>query len=106
MGVEQASVASPARPWSRYRDLLGSRDFTAFWSALSLSLIGDMFSYLALAWLVLSLTGSGAALGAVLAVQGIPRVVFMLAAGDQPSVLGVYASTVLTAPLPLNPPMA
>ena len=33
---------------------------------MALSLVGDGFSYLALAWLVLQLTGSGAQLGAVL----------------------------------------
>ena len=69
----------------------------AFWSALSLSLIGDMFSYIALAWLVLSLTGSGAALGAVLAVQGIPRVVFMLVGGAVSDHLSARLTMILSA---------
>jgi MFS family permease len=64
-----------------YRNLLRSRDFSAFWAAQTASLVGDVFSFMALAWLVLQLTGSAAALGAVLAVQGIPRVLLMLVGG-------------------------
>jgi hypothetical protein len=49
--------------------------------AASLSLFGDFFSYIALAWLVLELTGSSLALGAVLVVQAVPRALLMVVGG-------------------------
>jgi hypothetical protein len=55
--------------------------FRNLWVASSLSLIGDFFSYVAIAWLVLQLTGSSLALGSVLVVQAIPRGVLMLVGG-------------------------
>jgi len=44
-------------------------------------LFGDFFSYIALAWLVLQLTGSSLALGTVLVVQALPRAVLMAVGG-------------------------
>jgi MFS family permease len=44
-------------------------------------LLGDFFNYVAVAWLVLQLTGSNLAVGAVLAAASIPRAVFMLLGG-------------------------
>jgi hypothetical protein len=49
--------------------------------ATILSLFGDFFSYVALAWLVLQLTGSSLALGTVLVVQAVPRAVLMVVGG-------------------------
>jgi len=92
-----AAVKPVGMGWSRYRTLLGSRDFTAFWTAQSLSLLGDMFSFLALAWLVLQLTGSGAQLGAVLAVQGIPRVLLTLLGGAISDQLSARLTMLLSA---------
>jgi len=43
--------------------------------------MGDFFNYIAMAWLVLSLTGSSLALGAVLMVQAVPRSILMLVGG-------------------------
>lgn len=56
-----------------------------------------MFSYLALAWLVLQMTGSGAQLGAVLAVQGIPRVLLMLVGGALSDHLSARLTMLLSA---------
>ena len=81
----------------RYRRLLRSRDFSVFWVAQSASLVGDVFSYMALIWLVLQLTGSAAALGAVLAVQGIPRVLLMLVGGAVSDRLTPRSTMVLSA---------
>jgi len=64
---------------------------------MALSLVGDGFSYLALAWLVLQLTGSGAQLGAVLAVQGIPRVLLMLLGGAVSDHLSARLTMLLSA---------
>jgi MFS family permease len=61
--------------------VLRSGPFRNLWVASSLSLIGDFFSYVAIAWLVLQLTGSSLALGSVLVVQAIPRGVLMLVGG-------------------------
>jgi Transmembrane secretion effector len=51
------------------------------WAATTLSMFGDFFSYIAMAWLVLQLTGSSLALGTVLVVQALPRAVLMAVGG-------------------------
>jgi MFS family permease len=58
-----------------------TRDFRLIFTGESVSVIGDNFHFVALAWLTLQLTGSGLALGSVLMVAAIPRVVFMLIGG-------------------------
>lgn len=60
---------------------LKQRDFRLVFLGESISLIGDQFHFVALAWLTLQLTGSGLALGTVLMVAAIPRAVFMLLGG-------------------------
>jgi len=57
------------------------RDFRLVFSGESVSLIGDGFYLVALAWLALELTGSGLVLGTVLMVAAVPRAVFMLLGG-------------------------
>jgi hypothetical protein len=74
MEVEQRKRPSP---WSVFR----SASFRKLWAGLALSLMGDFFNYIAMAWLVLQLTGSSLALGAVLMVQAVPRSVLMLVGG-------------------------
>src|SRR5207247_7663334 len=64
-------------PWT----VLSSSPFRKLWIATTLSLFGDFFSYIALAWLVLQLTGSSLALGTVLVVQALPRAVLMVVGG-------------------------
>jgi MFS family permease len=56
-------------------------DFRFLFTGESVSLLGDQFHFVALAWLTLQLTGSGLALGSVLMVAAIPRAVFMLLGG-------------------------
>ena len=84
MSDEAVELAAPAaagenrpRPWT----VFASTPFRRLWAATLLSLFGDFFSYVALAWLVLQLTGSGFALGTVLLVQSLPRVVLMAVGG-------------------------
>ena len=60
---------------------LRERDFRLVFSGESISLLGDQFHFVALAWLVLQLTGSGLALGTVLMTAAVPRAVFMLVGG-------------------------
>jgi MFS family permease len=75
--VEAGSAAAKPRPWTIFR----SSPFRKLWAALTLSLLGDFFSYVALSWLVLQLTGSSLALGSVLVVQAIPRALLMVVGG-------------------------
>jgi hypothetical protein len=55
--------------------------FRWFWIASALSVAGDFFSYIAVSWLTLQLSGSALALGTVLMAQGIPRAGLMLVGG-------------------------
>ena len=57
------------------------RDFRLVFVGESISLIGDQFHFIALAWLALQLTGSGLALGTVLMAAAIPRAILMLLGG-------------------------
>jgi hypothetical protein len=76
--VQSPSVPTPRpRPWT----VFSSGPFRKLWVATTLSLFGDFFSYIAMAWLVLQLTGSSLALGSVLVVQALPRAVLMVVGG-------------------------
>jgi len=75
-----------ARPIARAARLpllvpLTGRDFRLVWAGESVSLLGDAFQTVAVSYLVLGLTGSGLALGAILVAAAIPRGVFMLLGG-------------------------
>lgn len=74
--VDVAGAQRP-RPWT----VFSSTAFRKLWVATALSLFGDFFSYVAMAWLVLQLTGSSLALGTVLVVQAVPRAVLMVVGG-------------------------
>jgi MFS family permease len=60
---------------------LAERDFRLVWAGQAISLLGDQFHFIALAWLVLDLTGSGLALGTVLMAAAIPRAVLIVVGG-------------------------
>src|SRR5216110_4043128 len=79
--AEQAASGSVAVARPRSWTVFASTSFRKLWVATSLSLFGDFFSYIAMAWLVLQLTGSGLALGSVLVVQALPRAVLMVVGG-------------------------
>jgi MFS family permease len=57
------------------------RDFRLLFGGESISVLGDYFHFVALAWLTLQLTGSGLALGSVLMVAAIPRAILVLLGG-------------------------
>lgn len=57
------------------------RDFRFLFAGATTSLLGDQFALIATPWLVLIFTGDPLALGIVLALEGIPRAVFMLLGG-------------------------
>lgn len=76
------SVSSPpSSRFPRFLRPLGQRNFALLWTAQTISLIGDTFYFIALAWLALQLTGSPLALGGVLVAAAIPRGVLMLLGG-------------------------
>lgn len=60
---------------------LGNRNFRFLWFGSILSYVGGQLTLIAFPWLVLRLTGDSLAMGAVLAVAGIPRAVFMVFGG-------------------------
>jgi hypothetical protein len=63
------------------RAVLSLRDFRLLFAGVSTSLLGDQFALIATPWLVLQLTGDPLALGIVLALEGVPRALFMLFGG-------------------------
>ena len=69
---------SPKNPMMQ---VMASRDFRLLFGGTATSLLGDQFALIATPWLVLQLTGDPLILGTVLALEGIPRAVFMLLGG-------------------------
>jgi MFS family permease len=61
--------------------LMASRNFRLLWIGQGTSLLGDQFYLIAMPWLVLQRTGDALALGAVLALAGLPRAIFILLGG-------------------------
>ncbi|HEX2142580.1 MAG TPA: MFS transporter [Candidatus Limnocylindria bacterium] len=57
------------------------RDFRLVFIGETISLMGSQFHHVAIAWLTLQLTGSGLALGAVMATAAVPRAAFILLGG-------------------------
>jgi MFS family permease len=60
---------------------LRERNFRLLWTGNAVSSFGDQFYLVALPWVILQLTGSGAALGAIMMCAAIPRAVLMLIGG-------------------------
>jgi MFS family permease len=61
--------------------VFSNRDFRLLWIGGSTSVLGSQFSFIAMPWLVLQLTGDPLALGIVLALAGLPRAIFILVGG-------------------------
>jgi MFS family permease len=66
---------------SRSQNPFSVRDFRLLWVGEAVSSLGDQFALIALPWLALVMTGSGLALGGVLALMAIPRALLMLIGG-------------------------
>lgn len=60
---------------------LRERNYRLLWMGNSISWMGDQFYIVAMPWLILQLTGSAAALGAIMMTAAIPRAVLMLIGG-------------------------
>ena len=65
----------------RFVRALRSRPYAMVWTGQSISSLGDGMFYLALAWQILLMTHSGTAMGIVLIVGMVPRLVFVLLGG-------------------------
>ncbi len=63
------------------RNVFSIRDFRLLFVGVATSLLGDQFTLIATPWLVLQLTSDPLALGIVLALEGVPRALFMLFGG-------------------------
>jgi MFS family permease len=63
------------------RHPLVNREFRYLWIGNTVSGCGDQFFLVALPWLILQLTGSGAVLGGIMMVEAIPRAALMLIGG-------------------------
>ncbi len=61
--------------------VMSLRDFRLLFAGAATSLLGDQFTLIATPWLVLQMTNDPMALGIVLALEGIPRAIFMLLGG-------------------------
>jgi MFS family permease len=61
--------------------VLRSGPYRLLWTAQFASMVAGFFNYVAIAWLVLELTGSSLAVGSVLAAAAVPQAVFMLLGG-------------------------
>lgn len=61
--------------------VMGLRDFRLLFGGTATSLLGDQLFLVASPWLVMKLTNDPLALGIVLALEGIPRALFMLVGG-------------------------
>ena len=60
---------------------LTQRNFKLYYGASVLSMVGSQLTLIAFPWFVLKVTGDPAAMGLVLAVEGIPRAAFMIFGG-------------------------
>jgi Transmembrane secretion effector len=76
-----------------------NRDFRYLWVGNTISGCGDQFFLVALPWLILQLTGSGAVLGAIMMVEAIPRAALMLIGGAVTDRFSPRKIMILTAAL-------
>lgn len=72
------AASSQPNPMAR---VMSDRNFRLLFGGAFISLLGDQFALIATPWLVLQLTNDPLALGTVLALEGIPRAVFILFGG-------------------------
>jgi len=61
--------------------LFRNRNYLLHWGASAIACLGDYFTLIAMPWLVLSLSHGAAVLGVVMALESLPRALFMLVGG-------------------------
>jgi MFS family permease len=75
------SASDGPQPAAKLGHPLAIPHFRNLWLGSTVSVFGDQFYLVALPWLVLQLTGSSLALGAILMTAAVPRAALMLAGG-------------------------
>ena len=78
--IQEPAVAAPSVR-ARLAGVLASGDFRLLWAAQATTMAGDFFTYVALAWVTLDLTHSGAAVAGVLALQSASLIAVLLFGG-------------------------
>jgi MFS family permease len=68
-------------PVANKLETLRDRNFAFLWTSGLIATLGDSFTFVAFPWLVLQLSDSAVALGSVLAVEALPRAIFILVGG-------------------------
>jgi len=94
--IPAAPEEAAAGPPPALRHPMTLPHFRNLWIGSTISLLGDQFYIVALPWLVLQMTGSSLALGAVMMTAAVPRAVLMLLGGaviDRFSARWVLAAT-------------
>lgn len=79
--METSINSITAKPRNPMATVMALRNFRLLWLGQGTSLLGDQFYLIAMPWLVMQRTGDPLALGAVLALAGLPRAIFMLLGG-------------------------
>jgi MFS family permease len=79
--VAPASSIEPAQAPAAATPLFGNRNYVRHLVGAAISAFGDYFTLIAMPWLVLGLTRDPFALGVVMALESLPRAVFMLIGG-------------------------
>jgi MFS family permease len=79
--VPNASVPAEAVTASPVGHPLRNQNYRLWLVGSTISLLGDQFYFVALPWLVLQLTGSAVAMGAIMMAGAIPRALLMLIGG-------------------------
>jgi MFS family permease len=79
-------IATPAGRLGRLRAMrlwqaAAFRNFRLLWASEGVSVIGDQFHVVAMSWLIITLTGSGLALGTVLIAVSVPRALLLMPMG-------------------------
>src|SRR3984885_15797022 len=80
------------------RHPLFNREFRYLWIGNTISGCGDQFFLVALPWLILQLTGSGAVLGGIMMLGAIPRAALMLIGGGGTARFSPPQIKIFTAP--------
>lgn len=70
-----------SKPKNAMLNVFGIRDFRLLLAGSATSILGDQLVLIATPWLVLKMTGDPLLLGIILALEGIPRALFMLLGG-------------------------
>jgi len=70
-----------SKPFAGFLRVLRNRNFALLWGGQAISQLGDAVFYIALVWLVVELTGSALAVGTMMILTQVPRLVLQAVGG-------------------------